>query len=304
MKHFFPNFFVPGAAKSGTSTLHSLLDLHPDICMSKIKEPVYWDSQNLNDFSSKKKRWYSNLFYDKSALIFGESTTSYMFYPNFTTNIIKHYKTAPKFIFILRNPIDRCYSHYSWLIGLDIEKRGFKQAIEQDIKRKFKPYNYFPDYYYHFGLYAKWLTQFYKNFGFRNIKIITLEDLKSNRLNTLNECFSFLGLKPLDDIPEIILNKTGKLKYPRIYHFNLKYLGGKFKISRFIKSFLTDKSYIRLKNKLKKYDFLSNKRTFEYPKISKEQRRFLQKLYHDDVKKLKKLTGQYFDEWTDFNVEK
>ena len=51
MVHFKPNLFIPGAAKSGTTTLHNLLNNHPDICMSSNKEPVYWnnaDFDNLN----------------------------------------------------------------------------------------------------------------------------------------------------------------------------------------------------------------------------------------------------------------
>ena len=100
MEHFFPNLFIPGAAKSGTSTLHNLLDMHPDICMSKQKEAVYWNHEEFNSFNSKKKQWYSNLFYNKGVKCFGESTTSYMFYAKFIINIKTNYKASPKFILI------------------------------------------------------------------------------------------------------------------------------------------------------------------------------------------------------------
>ena len=48
---FYPNLFIPGAAKSGTTTLHELLDLHPDISMSSVKEPVFWNNKKLSIFS-------------------------------------------------------------------------------------------------------------------------------------------------------------------------------------------------------------------------------------------------------------
>ena len=86
MEHFHPNLFIPGAAKSGTTSLHELLDKHPDICMSSNKEPVYWNSFDFNNFDYKKKEWYSNLFSNKEADFIGESTTSYMFYNNFIVN--------------------------------------------------------------------------------------------------------------------------------------------------------------------------------------------------------------------------
>lgn len=301
MKHFSPNLFIPGAAKSGTSTLHNLLDIHPDICMSKLKEPVYWDSPEFIKYNLKKKKWYSNQFNDKKATFFGESTTSYMFYPNFIVNVKAHYKVYPKFIFILRNPIDRCYSHYWWMVGLDLEKRTLQDAIKQDFNRTLKPYNNFPDYYYHFSLYGKWLAPFFKNFDNENIKIITLENLKHKRVETLNECFLFLGLKKLDRIPEIVSNKTYKLRYPKLYHFNLKILKGKFRPANIFKFFISKQTVQQIKNKLKGFEFLQNKKPFNYPKISKEQRMSLHLLYQEDVKTLKKLTGLNFNEWTDFN---
>lgn len=300
MKHFSTNLFIPGAAKSGTTTLHELLDIHPDICMSKIKEPVYWDNVDFNNFSLKKKQWYSNQFYNKRAIIFGESTTSYMFYQNFIINVKAHYKTTPKFIFILRNPIDRSYSHYWWMVGLELEKRTLKQSIEQDRNRELKRYHYFPDYYYHFSLYGKWLIPFFKNFNSKDIKIITLENINHNRLETLNQCFSFLGLKELDEIPEIVSNKTFKLKYPWLYHFNLKILQGKLGLIKIIKLFISKQTTKQIKNKLNGITFLTNKQTFNYPKISIEQRIWLQSLYQEDFKILKELTGLNFEEWPDF----
>ena len=45
-----------------------------------------------------------------------------MFHDSFIKNIKKHYKTYPKFIFILRNPIDRYESHFNWMKGLGLEK--------------------------------------------------------------------------------------------------------------------------------------------------------------------------------------
>ena len=300
MNHFLPNLFIPGVAKSGTTTLHDLLDFHPDICMSELKEPVYWNNVKFNNFKLKKKQWYSNLFYNKDATFFGESTTSYMFYTNFILNVKAHYKTSPKFIFILRNPIDRCYSHYSWMVGLDLEKRTLENSIEQDRNRVLKPYNYYPNYYYNFGLYGKWLIPFFKNFNKEDIKIITLENLKNQRLETINQCFSFLGLKKLDKIPEIVSNKTFKLKHPWLYHFNLKILQGKFRLNKIIKLFISKQTTKQIKNKLKDIKFLTNKQTFNYPKISKEQRLCLQLLYQEDVKILKELTGLNFEEWPDF----
>ena len=88
MVHFKPNLFIPGAAKSGTTTLHNLLNNHPDICMSSNKEPVYWNNAEYDNLNDEAKIKYSNIFKDKTKKIIGESTTSYMFYDSFIERFV------------------------------------------------------------------------------------------------------------------------------------------------------------------------------------------------------------------------
>ena len=128
-----PNFFLAGAGKSGTSSLHELLNHHPDISMSTVKEPHYWTNPNFENFTEKDNTAYSSLFnddYNKKYL--GESSTGYMLFPNFIERIKTHYEDAPKLIFILRNPITRCYSHYWWLKGIGSESKDGRRAFWKD----------------------------------------------------------------------------------------------------------------------------------------------------------------------------
>lgn len=300
MDHFYPHFFIPGAAKSGTTSLHDLLDLHPDICMSVDKEPNYWSHLEFDQFNDKSKAKYASLFPNKKAKLFGESTTAYMYIDSFIKNVKANFKDEPKFIFILRNPIDRCYSHYWWMVGLGLETSDFKNAIENDVDNVFKPYDYYPMHYYHFGLYAKWLNYFFENFEKENIKIITLDALISNRLKTLNECFEFLGVSTLIDIPELISNKTFKLKNPRIFHFIQKTYSGKYKYTKAAKYLIPRKQIENIREKLRKTNIFKSRKDFDYPKIANDDRIWLKSLYHSDVKKLKEMTNYPFEEWSDF----
>jgi len=299
MKRIQPNLFIPGAAKSGTTSLHELLNLHPDICMSSIKEPVFWNKDNPT--IPEKIAWYNNLFENKEARILGESTTSYMYFPKFIKQVKTHYSNEPKLIFILRNPIDRCYSHYWWMIGRGQEKRSFEEVIKEDYNRPFKEYDYVPNYYYHFGLYAKWLKIFHQNFDVKNIKIITMESLINNRLETLNTCLRFLNVSELTSIPQIQANKTKKMSYPKAYHFIKKTASGKYKYTKIAKYFLSKKTINSIKDKLKSITFFDKSSHFKYPKISSSQREWLYTLYKEDVSQLKQLTGLSFNEWNDFN---
>ena len=298
---FLPNLFIPGAAKSGTTTLHELLNLHPEISMSKVKEPVFWNNKNFEKYIEEDWLNYKKLFVEKSKIC-GESTTSYMYYNSFIENINKNYKKSPKFIFILRNPIDRYNSHFWWMKGLGLEKNKIKNVLNIESGINFEEYDYYPKNYFQFGLYSKWIQRFIDNFGLENIKVITLEKLISNRLDTINSCFDFLGLKKLESIPEKTSNKTTRIKYSFLYHFIRKSSIGKMNYTKIGKIFLSNKSIDRIKNKLK--DIITNWKTeeFEYEPLQSEHRNHLKDAgYFSDVKKLKEIFDYSFNEWKDFN---
>lgn len=304
MSHYLPNFFIPGAAKSGTTTLHELLNLHPDICMSIVKEPVYWNHSEFSSFNDEKKKWYNDLFQNKDAIIKGESTPSYMLYPNFIENITTYYDFEPKFIFILRNPIDRAYSHYWWMVGLGLEKNSLEDAFNKDFEKDFKPYDYYPNHYYHFGTYGKWLTPFFNTFKRENIKIITLENLIENQVKTLNECFVFLGLDPLENIPMTVFNKTRKLYFPKLFHLNKKIILGQYRAPKYAKYVITKRGVEFIRKKLKSLTLFEKSKEFNYPKISDIQRNWLKMYYQQDFDMLCKLTGLNLLEWEDFKLQK
>ncbi len=298
---FLPNLFIPGAAKSGTTTLHELLNLHPEISMSKVKEPVFWNNKNFEKYIEQDWLNYKKLFVEKSKIC-GESTTSYMYYNSFIENINKNYKKSPKFIFILRNPIDRYNSHFWWMKGLGLEKNKIKNVLNIESGINFEEYDYYPKNYFQFGLYSKWIQRFIDNYGLENIKVITLEKLISNRLDTINSCFDFLGLKKLESIPEKTSNKTTKIKYSFLYHFIRKSSIGKMNYTKIGKIFLSNKSIDRIKNKLK--DIITNWKTeeFEYEPLQSEHRNHLKDAgYFSDVEKLKEIFDYSFNEWKDFN---
>ena len=298
---FLPNLFIPGAAKSGTTTLHELLNLHPEISMSKVKEPVFWNNKKFEKYIEQDWLNYKKLFVEKSKIC-GESTTSYMYYNSFIENINKNYKKSPKFIFILRNPIDRYNSHFWWMKGLGLEKNKIKNVLNIESRINFEEYDYYPKNYFQFGLYSKWIQRFIDNFGLENIKVITLEKLISNRLDTINSCFDFLGLKKLESIPEKTSNKTTRIKYSFLYHFIRKSSIGKMNYTKIGKIFLSNKSIDRIKNKLK--DIITNWKTeeFEYEPLQSEHRHYLKDAgYYSDVEKLKEIFDYSFNEWKDFN---
>ena len=298
-EHFKPNFFIPGAAKSGTTSLHELLNTHPDISMSKEKEPVYWNNKLFNEFENLEISRYLNLF-EQDVKIKGESTTSYMYYDNFIKNVKDNFHQPPKFIFILRNPIDRFISHYNWLKGLGKEKRRIDKIIEEERCLDFKEYNDYPKQYYQFGLYYKWISRFIENFGKENIKIVTFEKLISERLNILNSCYEFLGVSKMDSVNFIKSNKTNKVIFPSMYHFLRKSSIGKMKYKSISKYFVPKKIRTKIKSLMK--IAIKNWISIESKKeiMSDKQRKILRDKYFEDVMSLKNKLNYDFSEWEDF----
>jgi hypothetical protein len=102
-----PTYIIAGAMRSGTTALNSYLREHPDVAVSSTKEVHFFDS-----FYDRGVEWYREQFpHSESARAVGEATPNYMFS---TTALDRIKETLPdvKLVVMLRNPIDRAYSHY------------------------------------------------------------------------------------------------------------------------------------------------------------------------------------------------
>jgi len=304
----YPNLFIPGAAKSGTSSLHELLNLHPDICMSSEKEPFFWVNQAFSSYTNKNWNNYLSLFKEKpNSKYKGESSTSYMLFPSFLERIKDLKIENLKFIFVLRNPVDRIYSHYWYLKGLGSEDKSLREAILSDFNEEPDITKCLPEgkykHYFQYGLYGKWLSKFYKNFNSNQIKIVIFEDLVKYPSIITNDCFRFLGLNELDIIPNIQYNETVVLKHPKLYQNVIIFTN---KIKEILRpSFKYFPGF--LKKPIKKIDLSkiiikSTKSNEVIPKISKIDRDWLADLYQNDISLLKSITGLNFNQWTDFKT--
>lgn len=292
-----PNLFIPGAGKSGTSTLHEYLSRHPEIFMSVVKEVSFFSHDKRYAYGLK---WYSRHFEaGRDFRIRGESSTCYMAFPKVIERI-KSSVPEPKFIFILRNPIDRMYSHYWWLRGMGYEQKPFRDAMLSGMDKEPDPtcgVHGLYKFYYQSGCYAKWLCRFVSTFGQDAVLVITTEGLHSDKLSTLNKCCSFLGIIPFEQLEIVQVNETVILKFPSIY--------------RLIAGFFHDSNYWlflqrilprRLRGEFRRRLTGSTKQILSshrrYPKMSDKDRAWVASLYTDEVDKLRHLIGMKFEEWT------
>lgn len=268
--------------------------------MSTVKEPGYFFRDKLYN---KKLDWYQELFKGgQNQKYRGESSTYYFKYLPAIQKIKKDLQN-PKFIIILRHPIERVISHYLWVSSMGLEHRSFRKAVEYDMKKEFRPGYHIKDHYKFYiqnSFYAKWLKVYIDYFGLENIKIITNENLKKNPLKTINDCFEFLGLTTLEQIEPIQHNETIYRKIPYIDKLILNFLFTVNDKSTYhkVKNFLIP-NFIKI-NYYKAHVLLTYKNTLKTkPQISNADKNWLKSLLTDDIIELKKLLNDNFDEWKD-----
>ena len=107
-----PTFFIIGAPKCGTTSLHYYLSSHSQITMSVPKEPHYF-STDINNGGIRNKEEYLDCFShgDKEAIAIGESSTLYL-YSKVAVPKIYDYNKKSKFIVMVRNPIEIAQSFH------------------------------------------------------------------------------------------------------------------------------------------------------------------------------------------------
>ena len=102
-----PNLFISGAGKSGTSSLHGYLNLHPMVSTFSVKEPHYFAIENRYENGCEL---HNGIFSDcrEKSLYYGESSTTYSLW-KLALRRIKKDLDSPKIILVMREPLDGCY---------------------------------------------------------------------------------------------------------------------------------------------------------------------------------------------------
>ena len=214
----FPNFLVIGAMKAGSTTLHQYINNHPNVIPASIKEVHYFDYYFGSDF------WYRSNFPKKEEMLknkitclTGDSTPQYLFHPLAPKRVFDLLPTI-KILCVLRNPIDRAFSHYNHNVRNGNESLSFEDAIfqrdnklDQEYKNLisnndcdvvfYERYNYL-----NLGKYAEQLSEWFKYFPKDQFFICKTEDLSSD---TLIQAYEFLGL-PYHDPGKIDSLNSGK----------------------------------------------------------------------------------------------
>jgi len=205
-----PNFLIIGAARSGTTALCNTLGQHPDIYISSLKEPhflafcgdklafrgpgddVLINREAVTDFEA-----YQGLFSGvRGEAAIGEGSVSTLYYHQRTIDNIRRFTPNAKLIVILRNPIQRAFSSFLYMMAHGHEPlHDFERALDEEQQRISDNWHHIW-HYTRMGLYAGQFAPFLDAFGEDRIKVVLFEDLKSAPTETVENLFRFLSVNP------------------------------------------------------------------------------------------------------------
>lgn len=206
-----PDFLVIGAQRSGTSSLYKYLGRHPHVAPSLRKEVGYF-SGHYHEGES----WYRAHFplASRSAahrrlhgvkLLSFEATPDYLFDPR-TPSRISALLPDARFVVLLRNPVDRAYSHYLHMQRLGFEDLAFDEALDAEERRlhgDLEVLDVDPDHqakewsrysYVARGRYALQLLRWWEHFDRDRFLIIRSEDFFESPGRILAEITDFVGV--------------------------------------------------------------------------------------------------------------
>jgi hypothetical protein len=195
-----PAFLILGAQKAGTTSLYRYLIAHPSIKPALRKEIHFFD---LN--FERGKNWYLKHFppHLPGGAITGEATPYYLFHPAVPQRVADTLPDA-KFVAVLRNPVDRAYSHYAHSVKHGFEAASFEDALAREMKliddvrsavdRVDDPYRHQHLTYLSRGIYAPQLQRWYRFFRPEHVLVLKSEDLLREPATTVQRTVEFLGL--------------------------------------------------------------------------------------------------------------
>lgn len=200
-----PDFLIIGAAKSGTTTLYEYLRNHPQVYSSedtnlpfRVKEPNFFgDNNNYR----QGLELYSSLFAGaKSDQICGEASTDYAKWPLFPECAKRIYEAIPKvkLIYIMRNPVERAFSHYVHLSSRTQKFEGFEGSFEDYMLKTSVCLDT--------SKYILQIEQYLKFFPKESFLFLLTEDLKNNPSQSLRQVCQFLNIDH-----DINLTQTGQI---------------------------------------------------------------------------------------------
>ncbi len=301
-----PDFLIVGAPRAGTTALYDALARHPRIFMSKEKEPLFFYAWGESPYylDSQRKRLAGHIAYrldDYLSLfrraargrILGEASTWYLYgHERTIPNLKKVYGEMTrqvKIMIVLRNPVERAWSHYWLKRGWGTEDLEFDAAIRPEvIKARLDAHLVASFDYLGMGMYGRGVEAFLRHFD--RVKVFVFEEMVRDEAASRADVCRFLGLPETG--ARLVTRKTNKSGLPRrgpagivarlVFRPNM--------LKAVAKLFLP----VRLRQGWK---LRAGERIFVSQKMDDATRRRLSVYYKEDIQRLESLLGLDLRAW-------
>jgi hypothetical protein len=286
----WPNFFVVGAPKCGTTSLYERLKLHPQVFLPEMKDPNFFTTPPPSSEKSfdlprcSTLEEYQRLYKDARGFIaVGDPSNSYLWDENAPGRIHEVCPEA-KIIVMLRDPVARAHSFYLMNVRDGFESSPtFRRALDQDKARNTS--NWFTAWLYvEGGLYHKQVRRYIDAFGARQVLVLLFDDLAKNPLELFSRIASHIGVDP---------SPFGSIEVSEPYNpYRMPRSRAAYRIAGMLglRGSLIPPAARRW---LSRSPLLFDKNK---PQIDPESRRYLQQIYDPDIAHLEMLLGRTMPE--------
>lgn len=291
-----PNLFIIGAAKAGTTALYGYLAQHPQVFVSRVKEPMFF---SRDENYARGLDWYEKVYFKGAEAypVRAEATPHYLYWSEKVAPRIKEvYGERPvKIIVSFRDPVSRAYSWYWNMVREGREELDFDQALRVEEYRLKKN----RDELYRLGSmvygysagsrYASLLQPYLELFPREDFYFVFQDDLKSRANETCENIFEFLEIEPSIQINTSNRNPA-TMPRSRLLHNTLRQ---RSLLKEFIKPFMPGRVRRSLKWKMLQVNLKETPYVPLEPQLDYE----LRLSYTTEVEKLEKITGRELTSW-------
>jgi Sulfotransferase family len=295
-----PNFFIVGAAKSGTTALYRYLRQHPDVYMPDVKEPRHFaydpedrepyggpGAQDLIDSIVKDRAEYEALYADVNGeRAVGDASPAYLTSP-VAAGRIHDAVPGARIVAVLRNPVERAYSHFLDNVQSGWEpERDFERVLDlremRARERWWRKWDYVGN-----GLYGEQLQRYFERFPPQRIRIYLHEDLQRDRPGVLRDLLGFLEVDPS---AELDLSRRHNVSGVPRNALVASLVSGPNPARRLLKPLLPARLRTRIRADVER-------RNLHRPEMPAAARSRLIEVYREDVERVEALIGRSLASW-------
>lgn len=217
----FPNLFLVGAPKCGTSSLAYWLGQHPMIFAPIEKEPGYFGSDLIFSGARTSVSRYAEHYLEWESERYALDATPSYFVSEMASREIYSVRPDARIVVILRNPVDAIHSNFHHArYRLTESLETLEEALDAEPRRRLQcevpnfgvlQSTFYTEIY----RYRRNITRYLEAFGGERVHVLLLDDFRSTPRRMLSRLFEVLGVDPghAHQIDLAVKNESGRARF-------------------------------------------------------------------------------------------